>query len=129
MNNEHLQVLGGDFNAEPHEESIRLLSTHWSDAYAAQYPESDGYTFPTNDPIKRIDYFFVNKQVNSDVSMIGSEPTEETMKYIEVIHTLTNAITDLATHCMIQVGGTGMLDENAPQYASDHLGLKLVIEM
>ena len=116
QNQNRLQILGGDFNAEPHEDSIRVLSEHWKDTYATQYPDDNGYTFPTNDPIKRIDYFFMNdvvKQVNYDVKIIGREPTKETLQYIEVstltyllayalirtlTHSLAYSLTDLLTY-------------------------------
>jgi endonuclease/exonuclease/phosphatase family metal-dependent hydrolase len=115
-NNENLyfQIFGGDLNAEPHEESLDLLTKRDDDyelidTWSYKNHHDQGYTFPTDEPIKRIDFILLkNMTGHNNISivnsrLVGNEPTEETKYLIRP--------------------KIGMLDRYSPIYASDHLGL------
>jgi endonuclease/exonuclease/phosphatase family metal-dependent hydrolase len=51
-------ILGGDFNSEPESRVAGLLGQNgWRDMFAACGKE-DGFSFPADKPVKRIDYLF-----------------------------------------------------------------------
>ncbi|MGA7304543.1 MAG: endonuclease/exonuclease/phosphatase family protein, partial [Rhodothermales bacterium] len=57
-------IIVGDFNATPDTPSIRNAVTadsagSWIDAFAAVNPDDDDYSYPAEDPNKRIDYVFL----------------------------------------------------------------------
>lgn len=53
------QVVGGDFNAEPGSEvHKRILAAGLRDSWQ-ECGEGDGFTYPADKPIKRIDYLFL----------------------------------------------------------------------
>lgn len=110
-----LQVLTGDFNAEPHEQAIRHLvrgnydregtlqvrqsfrvlflcftlfiyKSGFVDAWSHLHT-SEGFTFPTCNPVKRIDFLLVRNNSLSEgkhtvtvrnVAVVGEDPTEDT---------------------------------------------------
>lgn len=54
-----LVLVAGDFNAEPQSDVIStMLGAGWRDAWAACGGET-GNTFPSTEPVKRIDYLFI----------------------------------------------------------------------
>lgn len=53
-------IAGGDFNAEPGSETYRqLLAGGFRDAWA-ECGSGDGFTYPADKPVKRIDYLFLS---------------------------------------------------------------------
>jgi endonuclease/exonuclease/phosphatase family metal-dependent hydrolase len=58
-------ILSGDFNAEPGTAEINLLSSRFTMADKKQ-----AHTFPTIDPIKKIDYIWTSKEHLLEVSNI-----------------------------------------------------------
>lgn len=65
-------VLGGDLNAEPDSEVIaRLHEAGWRDAWL-ECGSGAGLTFPSADPIKRIDYLFIS----GDLRCLAAEVLE-----------------------------------------------------
>jgi len=57
-------IIVGDFNATPDTPSIRETAMadstgHWIDAFATVNPDVDEYSYPAEDPNKRIDYVFL----------------------------------------------------------------------
>ncbi|MFQ5570742.1 MAG: endonuclease/exonuclease/phosphatase family protein [Rhodothermales bacterium] len=46
-------ILAGDLNAVPQSDPMRMLETVWTDAWRKN---SDGFTFPADEPRRRIDY-------------------------------------------------------------------------
>jgi hypothetical protein len=94
--------------------------------------EREGYTFPTCNPVKRIDYIFLRNHSHacleqnnqdqspydacvvgqvSDVFLIGQESTEDTR------------------HLVNSREGIGMNDVDSPIWASDHFGLVTDIDL
>lgn len=54
-------VLVGDLNATPDSEAMqRLRDAGWTDAWAALRPQDPGYTFESDQPTLRIDYAWLN---------------------------------------------------------------------
>jgi endonuclease/exonuclease/phosphatase family metal-dependent hydrolase len=54
-----LVLVAGDFNAEPESDVIRtMLDEGWRDAWAV-CGGAAGYTYPSAEPVKRIDYLFL----------------------------------------------------------------------
>ncbi|MEA3286800.1 MAG: endonuclease/exonuclease/phosphatase family protein [Candidatus Marinimicrobia bacterium] len=51
-------ILTGDFNCTPASDPIALLS-EYSSSWNLLHPTLSGYTYPSNNPIKKIDYVFV----------------------------------------------------------------------
>jgi len=61
-------------NAEPNSQAVRFLSEQMTDAwYSSVDDPTDGLTFPSWDPIKRIDFiFFKGDRLNiNDVALHG----------------------------------------------------------
>ena len=52
--NEHPTILAGDLNDTPESEPIKILKEHWTDASTT----NAALTFPSDEPVKRIDYIF-----------------------------------------------------------------------
>ena len=109
----YFQVLAGDFNAEPNEESVQLLTKEeLIDTWLYKNSNNDndqGFTFPTDNPIKRIDFILL-KNITSqnhisvvDSRLVGGDPTPDSMQFINQ--------------------NLGMLDRYSPIYGSDHLAL------
>lgn len=53
-------IFSGDLNAYPDSEPIRIISSKYHDAFRTR---NDFYTFPANNPNRRIDYIFGNDKV------------------------------------------------------------------
>ncbi len=78
------QIVVGDFNANPHQLSIRFLTGRAEvdgqrgdlrDAWAIVHPDDTGFTFPVNQRMRRIDYVFVRGNVAvTDVRIVGDQP-------------------------------------------------------
>jgi len=115
-----IEILGGDFNAEPNEAVIQqqlLVEEKFTDAWTAKHPHDEGFTFPACRPVKRIDYIFARNLDSSEqlrqVRTIGREAKEE-----------------LAVgHAIALDSATGMLDDESLLWASDHFGLELELEL
>eukprot|EP01125_Pyxidicula_operculata_P011906 TRINITY_DN3899_c0_g1_i1.p1 TRINITY_DN3899_c0_g1~~TRINITY_DN3899_c0_g1_i1.p1 ORF type:complete len:248 (+),score=34.62 TRINITY_DN3899_c0_g1_i1:1076-1819(+) len=71
-------ILAGDLNAEPDQLPIKtinqsgILTDLWVHMWGASSP---GYTFPSNQPIKRIDYIFASKSLTTiceNIRVVGN---------------------------------------------------------
>ncbi len=51
-------ILVADMNDEPTGDAYKLISSRLSDAWVASREKSDGFSYPADKPIKRIDYVF-----------------------------------------------------------------------
>lgn len=51
-------ILAGDFNFDPNSEAYQTIQKYWIDT-ALESDSQPDFTYPTNDPTKRIDYIFV----------------------------------------------------------------------
>ena len=54
-------VVVGDFNDEPTGSAYKLMLNHFDDAWLSNHQTSDGFSYPADKPIKRIDYVFIRK--------------------------------------------------------------------
>jgi len=54
-------VVVGDFNDEPTGSAYKLMLNQFDDAWLSGHPAADGFSYPADKPIKRIDYVFVRK--------------------------------------------------------------------
>ncbi|KAH9154904.1 hypothetical protein AeRB84_003070 [Aphanomyces euteiches] len=120
-----MQVLLGDLNAEPQTKGIQFLQgkaslqnvqTDLHDAWLELHPEptpasgdphdiANAFTFPSDAPIKRIDYVLYRGQGRvTECSIFGQDPTEDTADFPK---------------------DKGMLsaDRDSTVYASDHRGV------
>lgn len=52
-------VLAGDFNFEPDSKEYQVMQNYWIDT-ALEKDTDSNFTYPTNDPTRRIDYVFVS---------------------------------------------------------------------
>lgn len=59
INNEPV-IFSGDLNAYPDSEPISIISSQYHDAFSKR---NDFYTFPANNPDRRIDYIFGNNKI------------------------------------------------------------------
>ena len=115
----------GDLNAEPQSAAMKFLSEKMDDTWLVhggqEEPEprskdpklrQDSFTFPSDDPKKRIDYIFAHgieksEQGKDKIEVLGQAPTERTKGD----------------------PGHGMLDKDSPLYASDHRAIMLTVEI
>jgi endonuclease/exonuclease/phosphatase family metal-dependent hydrolase len=129
-----MSVVMGDFNAEPHEESLQALKRFgfqdaWlhaghsepvpgsSDAWAV----AQAHTFPSCNPIKRIDFVLVrpNNQEVHDRSHKSTEDPTITPKEVEVMACSVVGQAP-ADESYTPRDGLGMLDDDSPVWGSDH---------
>lgn len=62
-------IIGGDFNCLPYSSAYTAMTTgnkdhQYIDCYRLLHENTDGYTFPSHHPEKRIDYIFLRKKSN-----------------------------------------------------------------
>mmetsp|Transcript_22682 Transcript_22682/g.29672 ORF Transcript_22682/g.29672 Transcript_22682/m.29672 type:complete len:223 (+) Transcript_22682:3-671(+) len=121
------QFLLGDLNAEPQEPAVKYLRGSqnmlggdfgdfkdlWLELHSEPKPNStdaeekfSALTFPSCDPVKRIDFIFGRTMKEKEMDIVscelkGQEPTPETYN-----------------NSMVE--NIGMLDHNSPIWASDH---------
>lgn len=146
-----VQALMGDFNAEPHEESIGILVDDngddidmFVDSWTMTNPEDTGFTFPSCDPIKRIDYILLKAYPDNDrcknrvtvesTQIVGIKPTKDTGKYTTdfislCIANFIDAHIYLLEHLVGSRDGLGMNDLDSPIWASDHFAIMTDIAM
>eukprot|EP00981_Chlorochromonas_danica_P003653 scaffold681_cov173-Ochromonas_danica.AAC.16 len=136
-----LEVFTGDLNAEPHEESLELLTRPISlpcldqntcfmedtphsgnsfvDSWVAANPTlspSEGYTFPACEPIKRIDYIFVrNHSCHSCKEQFNVRVSRS--------YLAGTRPTKDTEHLIGSREGLGMSDRDSPLWASDHFAV------
>lgn len=63
-------IMAGDFNFTPDSQSYDLMKAHWVDA-ASLFQDDPASTYPSNNPVKRIDYVFLSR--NADWEIIDVE--------------------------------------------------------
>jgi endonuclease/exonuclease/phosphatase family metal-dependent hydrolase len=125
-NSGHIQIFGGDLNAEPHEEAIRLLESYsfrdaWKETHSNDANDNNGLTFPACRPVKRIDFIFLRNAstaasvvvVPQSSAVIGNASKEE----------------QVAGRSIELAPEVGMLDQVSPLWASDHFGLEVVVDV
>lgn len=76
MSDHHYNILVGDMNALPDAEELAPLF-YWFDDAWDKTQEQDGFTYPTDDPIKRIDYVFTSPRMNVDDTFITSSQASD----------------------------------------------------
>ncbi|HEV2130502.1 MAG TPA: endonuclease/exonuclease/phosphatase family protein [Longimicrobiaceae bacterium] len=65
-----LVLVGGDFNAEPGSRVVEQMTAGgWRDAWAT-CGAGPGFTFPADEPVKRIDYLFIPPSVRCDSAAV-----------------------------------------------------------
>ena len=113
-------ILLGDLNSEPQSYDMQYLSKHLTDFWLVKNTEPEprskdpelrehAFTFPSDDPKKRIDYmlgynFDIKKDFHS-IELLGQSASEDTRND----------------------PGHGMLDSDSPMWASDHRAVMLTI--
>ena len=113
-------ILLGDLNSEPQSYDMKYLSKHLTDFWLVKNTEPEprskdpelrehAFTFPSDDPKKRIDYmlghnFDIKKDFHS-IEVLGQAASEDTRND----------------------PGHGMLDSDSPMWASDHRAVMLTI--
>ncbi|MBM7601920.1 endonuclease/exonuclease/phosphatase family metal-dependent hydrolase [Virgibacillus halotolerans] len=70
MSDHHYNILVGDMNASPDAEELAPLFYWFDDAWDKTQDQQLGYTFPTEDPIKRIDYVLTSPRMNVNDTFI-----------------------------------------------------------
>lgn len=138
----YIQVVAGDFNAEPGESSINILeqdallpvcshtndvtsdsSSNFADAWKEKHRDDVGYSFPTCNPVKRIDFIFIRNVTGiTDINVCNSQ--------YDIVNSylIGGAPTDETMH-LIGSSSKGMLDADSPIWASDHFGLVATIKV
>ncbi|WP_176466299.1 endonuclease/exonuclease/phosphatase family protein [Aliifodinibius salipaludis] len=64
-------ILAGDFNFEPDLEAYQIMQKYWVDT-AIEGAGAPAFTYPTNDPSRRIDYVFVTPSQRWEI--LSQEP-------------------------------------------------------
>lgn len=166
----NVQIVTGDFNAEPHEPAYRFITGQlppvvdpvpegvegsmpsqchpdFQDAWVVggdEESESDGYTFPSCNPVKRIDFILVRnssstkcfkstdngdwKATIEHTRRVGLEPTTETADRVGVsavyfcMLLIVIMLIQLLYACDIRYAGTGGPRHARPRFA--HLGFR-----
>ena len=54
-------IVVGDFNDEPSGTTYKLMSNQFDDAWLSSRQTTNGFSYPADKPVKRIDYVFVRK--------------------------------------------------------------------
>lgn len=68
-------VLVGDFNAQPGDESIAVVTGAFTDSWAV-VGDGDGFTYPSTGPESRIDYVFVSPDITPSAIMVETADPE-----------------------------------------------------
>ena len=112
-------ILLGDLNDEPQGEAMKYLAERMEDTWLWFHDEPEprskdpsvrqnAFTFPSDDPKKRIDFIFahqLSKDAAEKIEVLGQDASEETRGE----------------------PGHGMLDGNSPMWASDHRAVMLTL--
>ena len=74
-------ILLGDMNATPQDENIHKLTMQgFIDIWNILNPESDGFSYPSREPAKRIDFCWANEAIAKDIKsikLIGNKPNKD----------------------------------------------------
>lgn len=74
-------ILLGDMNATPENENIhKLTMERFEDVWEKLKPNKKGFTYPSQEPVKRFDYCWANKLFIDhihDIELIGNKPNKE----------------------------------------------------
>jgi endonuclease/exonuclease/phosphatase family metal-dependent hydrolase len=54
-------IVAGDFNDEPNGSAYLRMLQSFEDAWVASRAKADGFSYPADKPVKRIDYIFIHK--------------------------------------------------------------------
>jgi len=73
-------IIAGDMNAEPTDPSLQAFTdAGFVDTWQSLHPNDNGYSYPSDDPTKRIDYIWLRPGINQptttpiDIEQIGME--------------------------------------------------------
>jgi exonuclease III len=74
-------ILLGDMNATPNNENIHKLTMQgFIDIWNKLNPENDGFSYPSKEPIKRIDFCWANEAIANEIKeikLIGNKPNKD----------------------------------------------------
>jgi len=72
------QILVGDLNAVPSSPAVAVLTASGlTDVWASLEPDSNGYTWASNDPSKRIDYCFASAAASpQSIALVATAPVD-----------------------------------------------------
>jgi len=72
-------ILVGDMNAIPLNEDIQKLKMEGlTDVWQKFYPKSNGFTFPADNPQKRIDYVWISEDIVANkIELVGMKPDKQ----------------------------------------------------
>jgi endonuclease/exonuclease/phosphatase family metal-dependent hydrolase len=81
-------ILGGDLNSEPTSRVAELLATNgWKDLYK-DCGSASGFSFPANEPVKRIDYLYIKGRVScKSAAVLDTQASDHRPVLFEVIRT------------------------------------------
>ena len=93
----------------------------------------NGFTFPTCKPVKRIDYLFYRQQpdcyalrvLSKTVRIIGRESSADTGWFLvfSLMPSMSLIVLCDLAHLVNSRPDIGMMDEDSPLWASDHMAL------
>ena len=74
-------ILLGDMNATPNNENIHKLTMQgFIDIWNKLNPKNDGFSYPSKEPIKRIDFCWANEAIANEIKeikLIGNKPNKD----------------------------------------------------
>ena len=75
------QILVGDMNATPQNDNIHKLNMQGLiDIWNKLHPDDDGFTYPSSEPVKRIDYCWANDSFAAnikEIKLIGNKSNKD----------------------------------------------------
>lgn len=108
--------LTGDFNDQPNTPTIQLLTntesdTTFFDSYAIANPGSPGYTVPSNDPNKRIDYVFL-----SNISSLATDTSIVIPDSVIILDLYSSDHLGVMSTFTVDASGIGQKFHNRPNF-------------
>jgi endonuclease/exonuclease/phosphatase family metal-dependent hydrolase len=81
-------ILGGDLNSEPTSRVAELFATNgWKDLYN-DCGSANGFSFPANEPVKRIDYLYIKGRMScKSAAVLDTQASDHRPVLFEVIRT------------------------------------------
>lgn len=77
MGEHDFPILMGDMNAEPDAPELQPLFDWFDDAWMNSSQSDEGYTFPADDPVKRIDYILTSKRMATANTTVNPSQTSD----------------------------------------------------
>jgi len=88
--NKYPTILAGDLNAEPGSLPIQILEQQWTPAYKRENPD---FTFPSDHPVKKIDYimyFPANRWIVAETKVICDPIASDHCAYMVILKLIKN---------------------------------------